>query len=90
MKSKKFTFVIRKPIVFLGLIILSGCVFSRGMYTLYRNSVLDESMRIHVATFDASEGEAYNRDNCTLAAELFQKQEGVQTKCWCEAGKFKK
>ena len=52
-------------------------------------SVLDENMRIHVATFDAAGGEAYNRGNCEQAQALFQAQPGVKTKFWCEKGRFR-
>jgi hypothetical protein len=57
-------------------------------YTLYRNSVLDTGMRLHVATFDAVDGGAYNRENCDQARELFQAQPGIKTKFWCERGRF--
>lgn len=60
------------------------------VYTLYRNSVTDENMRIHVATFDADEYEDYNKGNCGSAQELFQHQPGVKVKYWCEKGYFKK
>lgn len=60
------------------------------IYTLYRNSLTDRTMRIHVATFDAIEGEAYNRANCALAADLFQTQPSVQTRFWCEPGRYRK
>ena len=60
------------------------------VFTLYRNSVTDENMRIHVSTFDAADGEAYNRENCELAQLLFKAQPGVKTKFWCEKGRFKK
>ena len=75
-------------------IVLSACSFggtSDGqVFTLYRNSVTDENMRIHVASFDASEKEEYNRGNCEQAQLLFQNQPGVKTKFWCEKGRFKK
>jgi hypothetical protein len=57
-------------------------------YTLYRNSVLDASMRLYVASFDAVDGGAYNRENCDQARELFQAQPDVKTKFWCEQGRF--
>jgi hypothetical protein len=57
---------------------------------LYRNSVTEANVRIHVATFDAAEGEAYNRGNCEQAQTLFQSQPGVKTKFWCEKGRFRK
>lgn len=61
-----------------------------SVYTLYRNSLTNVNMRLHVATFDSSEGDSYNRENCELAASLFQSQAGVKTKFWCEKGRFKK
>jgi hypothetical protein len=59
-------------------------------FTLYRNSVTDENMRIHVSTFDAVDGEAYNRGNCEQAQLLFQAQPVVKTRFWCEKGRFNK
>jgi len=64
----------------------------KEIYTLYRNSILDESMRIHVASFDAKDGKsshAYNMSNCMIAQDLFQNQHEVKTKYWCERGKYK-
>ena len=61
----------------------------KQMLTLYRNSVIDSEMRIHIATFNAKDGYRYNSENCFLAANLFQKQPGVKTRFWCELGKFK-
>ena len=57
--------------------------------TLYRNSLLDSAMRIHVATFNAKSGYKYNWDNCIIAARLFQSQPGIGTYFWCEPGRFK-
>jgi hypothetical protein len=59
-------------------------------FTLYRNSVTDANMRLHVATFDAEEKEEYNRGNCDVAQQLFQSQPGVKTKFWCEKGYFRR
>jgi hypothetical protein len=73
----------------LGALIV-GCESGGDTFTLYRNSVMDENMRIHVASFNASDGEAYNRGNCEQAQLLFQAQQGVKTKFWCEKGVFKK
>jgi hypothetical protein len=66
-----------------------------NVYTLYRNSVAgderyNKAMRFHVATFDASEGERYNRENCEIARGLFQDQPGVKVRYWCEKGRFRK
>jgi hypothetical protein len=60
------------------------------VYTLYRNSVLDSSMRIHVASFDTTDGADYNSENCNVAADLFQRQEGVITRYWCEQGHYRR
>lgn len=75
---------------FLAAALAVGCGTSESTFTLYRNSVTDVNMRIHVASFDAVDGEAYNRENCEQAKELFQAQPGVKTKFWCEKGSFKK
>ena len=80
----------KNSIFFILLVIISGCVSSDATYTLYRNSVTDENMRIHVATFEASEGHDYNQGNCKISSELFQKQDGTKTKFWCEKGIYKK
>jgi hypothetical protein len=77
-----------KPIILISLFLM-GCSQTES-YTLYRNSVSDEMMRLHVATFDAKNGEKYNQGNCEITRELFQKQDGVKVKFWCEKGVFKK
>jgi len=59
------------------------------VFTLYRNSVLDRTMRVHVATFDTDNGARYNKENCVVAADLFQSQAGVDTRYWCELGRFR-
>ena len=46
-------------------------------------------MRIHIATFNADESKEYNKENCSIAASLFQKQTNV-VKYWCEEGDFTK
>ncbi len=79
----------KKIIIFLVITFLMGCSQS-DTYTLYRNSITDENMRIHVATFNASDTGNYNQENCQIAQELFQKQDGIKTKFWCEKGEFKK
>jgi uncharacterized lipoprotein YmbA len=68
-------------------------------YTLYRSGgtvpgieqgrAEMERMRIHVATFDAREGEAYNQENCRIAGDLFQGQPGVTSRFWCEKGRYR-
>ncbi|MRD49682.1 hypothetical protein GHT07_20625 [Caenimonas koreensis DSM 17982] len=68
---------------------LSACDVS-GTHTLYRNSVLDSTARYHISTFDSSDGDKYNAENCQIAADLFQQQPGVRTRFWCEKGTFRK
>ncbi|WP_402721303.1 hypothetical protein [Janthinobacterium rivuli] len=60
-----------------------------AIYTLYRNSVTDAALRLHVATFDALDGTAYNRQNCAQAQQLFAAQQGVRVAFWCESGRFR-
>jgi hypothetical protein len=70
---------------------LVGCGFiNDGTYTLYRSSMTDSTMRVHVATFDTDNQGSYNRENCDLARDLFQNQQGVKVKFWCEKGRYKK
>ena len=78
-----------KKMIILISLFLQACSESSS-YTLYRNSIADEFERIHIASFNAKEGEKYNQENCDIAKDLFQKQEGVLTKFWCEKGAFKK
>ena len=63
-----------------------------SVYTLYRSSALENgsSMRIHVASFDSSDGEDYNRENCAVGQNLFQSQGGVAVRFWCEKGRYRK
>ncbi|WP_027057386.1 hypothetical protein [Mesorhizobium loti] len=68
--------------------VLTGCANDGDDYTLYRGSVTGP-MRIHVASFDSADGEAYNRENCHIAAGLFQAQPGVAVKYWCEKGRYR-
>lgn len=85
-RSKKGTDM-RKMAIIIGLpLVVMGC--SDTSYTLYRSSAIAE-MRIHVASFDAADGEGYNNENCRIAAELFAEQPGVTVRYWCEKGRFK-
>jgi hypothetical protein len=70
---------------------LIGCGFiNDATYTLYRSSMTDSTLRVHVATFDTDNQGSYNQENCDLARDLFQKQQGVKVKFWCEKGRYKK
>jgi hypothetical protein len=68
---------------------LGACQPSSDAYTLYRDSAADPRLRVHVATFDAADGDAYNRDNCRTAADLVAGQPGVTVRYWCEKGRFR-
>lgn len=59
-------------------------------YTLYRSSVANDTLRVHVATFDAADGERYNRDSCEYTRGLYQAQPGIKTRFWCEKGRHRK
>lgn len=78
----------------------STTISERGAYVLYRSgatvpgiSIEDaralNAMRIHVATFNAADGDAYNRENCQIAAELFAGQPMVTSRYWCEKGFYR-
>jgi hypothetical protein len=80
----------RGSIAFIALVaLLAGCVEGQDAYTLYRSSALDRNMRIHMATFDAEDGADYNRENCQIAADLFEAQPGVTVAYWCEPGLYR-
>ncbi|MEP6622692.1 MAG: hypothetical protein ABJE47_25445 [bacterium] len=66
-----------------------ACGGSGDTFTLYRNGVANDSLRIHVATFDAKESADYNHENCEQARELFQVQPATRSRYWCEKGRFK-
>lgn len=73
-----------------GAAIMVACDLGSTTFTLYRHSTQDETMRIHVASFDATASETYNRGNCERVRDLFLAQPGVKTRFWCEKGSFKK
>ncbi len=60
------------------------------VYTLYRSNPYLETMRVHVATFDADEKPSFNQENCETARALFQSQPDVKVRYWCEQGYFTK
>lgn len=79
-----------------GLLLLTQAALAQTSrsYTLYRSSVTigsirGEAARVHIASFDTKEGEAYNKENCETAAGLFQRQPGVVVKYWCELGGYR-
>jgi hypothetical protein len=63
-------------------------------YTLYRDSPMfkgrpDMSQRIYVASFDAADGEEFNRENCQVAAQLLTEHNSAPfpPRFWCERGR---
>jgi hypothetical protein len=75
---------------------LVGCGEQSRTYTLYRNSPVIKSLRIHFSTFNADESGSYNEENCNVAADLMNKEASrimngePAVRYWCELGKFKK
>lgn len=76
---------------------LCGCTASPNgaESTLYRNSSLNRSIRVHFATFDAGSRPEPNRQNCEMAARLLNANinrlnDGRPTGIgfWCEAGLY--
>lgn len=67
----------------------AGSASDSQVFTLYRSSPINVNMRIHVATFDAADGEAYNRENCELASRLLGAQPGVTVRYFCEKGRYR-
>jgi len=87
----------------IALIALSGCSERAPALTLYRNSPLDRTMRIHWATFDVNEesSSSYNLNNCQMAARLLNANVSTRTAAtgqardpkfgfWCESGPYKR
>ena len=61
-----------------------------GIFTLYRDSVTDDQMRVHVAAFDSLDGAQYNHDNCYRGIEGFRSQITMGHRFWCEKGRFRR
>ena len=55
-------------------LVISGCgVTDSNTYPLYRSSVLDGVNRIHIATFDAEDGDDYS-EGCQAYADAIQEK----------------
>jgi hypothetical protein len=78
-----------KPIVTFSIAVTlaSSAFATESIYSLYRTSLVDGVAKVHIATFDTTNGGDYNLENCQLTAELFQNQPNVETKFWCEQGR---
>jgi len=66
------------------------------VYTLYRDSPMfkqrhDISQCVYVASFDAADGEEFNRENCVVAAQLLTEHNSAPypPHFWCEQGRFR-
>lgn len=46
-------------------------------------------MRLHVATFDADDRDNYNRDICEIVREFFTERPFMQSRYWCEPGRYR-
>lgn len=85
---------------YVGLAILASLAACGGFQganeiTLYRNSSVDRTIRVHFATFDADGAAEPNRKNCEMAARLLNANinslaNGATTGVgfWCEDGKY--
>ena len=82
--------MVRQQLWVMAVFSLIACTPGGGNFTLYRNSAVDEKMRIHVASFDSLDGAAYNSENCKVAEELFKNQPNVTVRYWCEKGSYAK
>jgi hypothetical protein len=74
--------------------------YSQDSATLYRNSPLDLSIRVHWATFDTENSNDYNMNNCELAARVMNanvdasavaagNERNPMVGFWCELGGFR-
>jgi hypothetical protein len=69
---------------------LAAACGGKNTYTLYRNGALSDTLRIHVATFDADDDAETNRATCEQTRELYQLQPAALSRFWCEKGRFRK
>ena len=111
MKARSTLRTAVKLSVALSLVLLAACSRESGNeYTLYRTGIdiptqaHDETLRIHVATFDADEDAKYNLANCEIAQKQFTSNQPhfrnyssntvaagrMRVKYWCEKGRFRK
>lgn len=83
-------------------VLLSACSEPKSSrVTLYRNSPFGADIRVHWATFDASESDpSYNMNNCLMAARLLNanvsasaqaegKERDNSVGFWCENGYYR-
>lgn len=90
-----------KKLIIIAALVASGCSDQNGASaTLYRNSEIAPSMRVHFASFNAAEKAPYNLNNCQMAARVLNANVAAMTKeagrelderlgFWCEPGQFR-
>lgn len=89
-----------KRSIVMAMLALAGCDQTSPTYTLYRNSSVGAELRIHFASFDASDkglpgAHTYNQENCQLAADVLNENVGKlnegkhPARFWCEKGSFR-
>lgn len=88
-----------------GVMLLCGCAPEGSTdkadpYSLYRNSNIDGTIRVHWATFNAQESDpSYNANNCSMAARLLNANMAASAEAelkvphpgvgfWCEPGAY--
>ena len=100
-----------RKVTLMLLAVVSSSAIAASEYTLYRSGIdvmvhrRDDSLRIHIATFDAVpfkdavDNEKYNRANCDFAQGSFtdlqphfqgSSMADIKIKYWCEKGRFRK
>lgn len=80
----------RRTLIVAGVALAAAaCSRSGNVYTLYRNGVATDTLRVHVATFDADGDASANRETCEATRELFQVQPSNLSRFWCEPGRFR-
>ncbi|OHD05588.1 hypothetical protein [Sphingopyxis sp. RIFCSPHIGHO2_12_FULL_65_19] len=91
-----------KRLMVLLAIMVAGCSSAKdeaASATLYRNSILDPSMRVHFASFNAPDKAPFNIDNCEMVARIMNanvdassakegKPRNQSAGFWCERGDF--
>ena len=74
----------RKKVIFpMFALLVTGCSDASDheyTATLYRNSVLSQNIRLHVASYDVSnENNSFNIGNCQMASRLLNANVAAQT-----------
>ncbi len=57
------------------------------VYSLYRASEKDRLAAVHIATFEAADGQEDNAEICWQVAEMLQARPEVTLRYWCKPGR---